>query len=424
MPCVLLLELNEFNPELMQRAAEELDAPHLKKLLSFKRTTTRTDDAAERYGLDPWVQWVSIHTGKPSQEHGVQHLADLATLRYPQIWETLGQAGYRCGIWGAMNARRGNTPLLTFFVPDPWTFGETAFPRELNPLLALPIYYARHYGHTRPLPLALALCRTLCFLLRPSALGALLPHAPTLLSTLLRKGFKDYVLFALFDLINVALFTRYYREHRPDFSILFLNSLAHLQHHHWSPTETLSPEMRETFCIIDRALGTLFDALPADKTLLVANAFTQTCTVQDNEFLYRQRDPKLFLQTVGIPAESVAQLMTNDAHIFYPSTQACEEARQTLQNAKLNNEAVFHVRQEPDSPHSLFYQLIYWKPVGPEDILAIANKRLRFMEFFYCVTQRTGSHIQKGHIFSSGIDLPDEIYNHELYDHLLKAMKK
>jgi hypothetical protein len=420
---VLLLELNEFNPELMQRAAEELDAPHLKKLLSFKKTTTRTEDTQERFGLDPWVQWVSIHTGKASSEHGVHHLADLATLRHPQVWETLGQAGYRCGVWGAMNARRGNSPLMAFFVPDPWTLGESAHPQKLGRFLALPLYYARHYGHTRPAKLFMAFCQTLYFLLRPTSLQALLPHLPTLLATLFRSGLKDYVLFALFDLVNVALFTRYYRKHRPDFSILFLNSLAHLQHHHWSSQDKLSREMRETFRLIDRALGILFDTWPTDEPLLIANAFTQTCTAHHNEFLYRQRDPELFLRAAGIPAESIAQLMTNDAHIFFHSAQASEHAMKILQGAKLNNEAVFHVRKDSESPNSLFYQLIYWKQVGPEDILLIANKQLRFLEFFYCVTKRTGSHIPQGHIFSTGVDLPGEIYNHEVYDYILKSFE-
>jgi len=419
---VLLLELNEFSPELMQQAAEELGAPHLKKLLSLRKTLTTTGDSEERFGLDPWVQWVSIHTGKPSSEHQVHHLADLATLSHPQIWESLGQAGYRCGVWGAMNARLGSAPNITFFVPDPWTFDQVAHPPPLNQFLALPVYYARHYGHTRLSALLIALGKTLCFLLRPSALQALLPCLPTLLSTLLHKGFKDYVLFALFDLVNVALFTHYYRKYRPDFSILFLNSLAHLQHHHWSSSDTLSPEMRDTFRLVDQALGILFNALPADKPLLVANAFTQTCTADRGEFLYRQRHPELFLRAVGIPFERIAQLMTNDAHVFFATEEEVSRAKRLLDGAKLDNEPVFHTRQDPKSPTSLFYQLIYWKMLSPDAVLKIADKQLCFLDFFYCVTQRTGSHTSQGHIFSSGFDLPDEITNHEIYHYILRNL--
>lgn len=407
----------------MQRAVEELEAPHLERLLSLKKTLTRTEDKEERFGLDPWVQWVSIHTGLPSPEHGVHHLANLATLRHPQIWETLGQAGYRCGIWGAMNARLGDAPHMAFFVPDPWTLGQVAQPASLNQFLALPVYYARHYGHTRSTALAISLFQTLCFCLRPTTLLALLPCLPTLLSTLGRKGLKDHVLFALFDLVNVALFARYYRKYRPDFSILFLNSLAHVQHHHWSSPNTLSPEIRDTFRLIDQALGILFNELHSDEKWLVANAFTQTCTADHGEFLYRQQNPESFLRTAGIPFQQVAQLMTNDAHIFFATAQDAAQAKVILDNAKLDGQPLFHTRQDPAVPTQLFYQLICWKHASSSALLEINGKSLRFLDFFYCVTQRTGSHISQGHVFSSGLDLPDEIYNHEIHHYILKAYK-
>ena len=138
---MIFLEINEFNPELMAKAADQLDARNLKRLLALTRSDTTTDDKAERFGLEPWVQWVSIHTGKTSKEHGVGHLGDVPQLSQPQIWETLSQLGQRCGIWGAMNAGKGNTKDCCFFFPDPWTFSEQAYSAELNHLLAFPRYY-------------------------------------------------------------------------------------------------------------------------------------------------------------------------------------------------------------------------------------------------------------------------------------------
>jgi len=306
-------------------------------------------------------------------------------------------------------------------VPDPWTFDQIARPPALNQFLALPVYYARHYGHTRLPSLVMALCKTLCFFLRPSSLQALLPCLSTLLSTLSRKGFKDYILFALFDLVNVALFVQHHRKCQPDFSILFLNSLAHLQHHHWSSPNLLSDEMRETFRLIDQALGIVFDALPADETLLVTNAFTQTCTEDRQEFLYRQRNPELFLQAAGIPFEQVAQLMTNDAHVFFPTADDAIQAKILLDHAQLDGQPLFHTHQNPASPTQLFYQLIHWKHVKPGALLQINHKSLYFLDHFYCVTKRTGSHTRQGHLFSSRLDIPDNIHNHEIHHYILKS---
>ena len=41
---MLFLEINEFNPDLMAKAAEELGLLNLKRLLALKRSETTTDD--------------------------------------------------------------------------------------------------------------------------------------------------------------------------------------------------------------------------------------------------------------------------------------------------------------------------------------------------------------------------------------------
>ena len=74
------------------------------KLLDFKSSQTISMDEIEHHGLDPWVQWVSIHTGVPHKEHKITHLADISKLAFPQIWEKIGDLGLSSGIWGAMNA--------------------------------------------------------------------------------------------------------------------------------------------------------------------------------------------------------------------------------------------------------------------------------------------------------------------------------
>ena len=99
----------------------------------------------ERYGLDPWVQWVSIHTGLPAEEHKIWHLGDTSSLSNIQIWEKLSSLGYKTGIWGPMNSRQGNLSNNLFYFPDPWSFNESAYPKKLNSFLSLPRYYSKNY---------------------------------------------------------------------------------------------------------------------------------------------------------------------------------------------------------------------------------------------------------------------------------------
>ena len=47
--------------------------------------------------------------------------------------------------WGVMNAPCGNSKGSCFYVPDPWSFDEKAFPKKINNFLALPRYFAKNY---------------------------------------------------------------------------------------------------------------------------------------------------------------------------------------------------------------------------------------------------------------------------------------
>ena len=97
---LLIVELNEFNEKLLKEAASKFNLKYIKKFLRMNNCETISTNKKEHYGLDPWVQWVSIHTGYPHQDHQIDHLADIQKLKYPQIWESIGERGYTSGIWG------------------------------------------------------------------------------------------------------------------------------------------------------------------------------------------------------------------------------------------------------------------------------------------------------------------------------------
>ena len=102
-PRVLLFELNEFNKELLKSASSGGNLPGLQRLLSLPQVMTLTKDTYDSDRLEPWVQWVNVHTGHESLEHGVRHLGDVTKLKRDQIWETLSRAGVSSGIWGVLN---------------------------------------------------------------------------------------------------------------------------------------------------------------------------------------------------------------------------------------------------------------------------------------------------------------------------------
>lgn len=417
---MIFLEINEFNANLMAKAAETLNANNLRKLLAFKHTQTITDDKLERFGLDPWVQWVSIHTGKTSLEHGVRHLGDVPQLDQPQIWETLSNKGFYCGIWGAMNASRGSAVNCDFFFPDPWSFSENAYPDELNNFLALPRYYSKNYGDLNKIIVLRKLFKLILFCANPSIMGALLKIAPKIIKLVVQNGVPEYLLFVLFDLVNATLFANYYKRTKPDFAVLFLNSLAHLQHHKWTTEDGISKEMNIAFMVFDDILGIIFDVVPTGQPILIANAFTQYCTYEQNEFLYRQKNPEKFLLAVGIAFSRIEQAMTNDGHVFFETLELAQKAAEILNGARVDGMEVFYVEHDSGST-KIFFQVILWKQLDKNALLLINNKTISFFNVFDQVTRRSGSHLQQGDIFSQGIDFPNSIYNHHIHDYILKS---
>ncbi len=415
---VLLLELNEFSPDLMRDVAEQEGLSNLLHLLSLKASKTHTKDTEERFGLDPWVQWVSIHTGVPSGQHGVKHLGG-PPLAHRQLWEVLDEQGVRTGVWGAMNASRGRCDRQAFFFPDPWTFSEQASPSELNEFLAFPRYYAKHYGHLKLMPLLASLALLFKFFLRPRFLRIAASCLPTLINAVVRFGLKPHILFSLFDLMSAKVFLRYYRDSRPDFSILFLNALAHLQHNQWRSYKPFEAGFVFSFKMMDRIAGLLLEAF-SDKPIVVANGFSQVNCESADAFLYRQKSPQGFLAAAGVSPSRVEQLMTNDAHVFFDTPDECSKARQILADACIGSQPVFQAEVSDQDRCSLFYQVTLWDLLPDDSLLSINGKTLRFFDFFDVVVKRTGAHVPEGVVLSSIEGFPDALEVHEMFAHIIK----
>ena len=88
----LILELNEFNHKILKDYSKKNNYKYIKKILDYNHTKTFTNDIYKGNNnqdgfLDPWTQWVSIHTLKPSIHHKVKNLGDVPKIKFKQFWE-------------------------------------------------------------------------------------------------------------------------------------------------------------------------------------------------------------------------------------------------------------------------------------------------------------------------------------------------
>lgn len=415
---MILLELNEFNAELLSKAANELDLKNLQRLCSFKNTATDSDEKLERFGLDPWVQWPSIHTGKPAAEHGLTHLADAYKLKQKQLWDILAENDIACGIWGPMNAKLLAHDNIKFYFPDPWTYTESASPSELNRLLALPRYYAQNYLALEKGRTVSSFFKTLSFFLNPKLFFRAVSYLPFIIRNSWGATINSTLLFSIFDLINAIGFKHYCIRENTGFNLIFLNSVAHCQHHCWTDEDNLSPQMKVLFKFLDESVGIIFSLAKDEEPILICNAFSQFCSIENKEFLYRQIDPVRFFEALGINAEC-EQLMTNDSQLLFPNSREAERARQTLGEIQILGKNLMQVTHDPEDGRRLFCQVLIWDEVPAGTEFQSGSQSFDFYQYFEKVVQRSGSHLSNGDIFSNIVDLPDKMTNYRLFDHIL-----
>lgn len=418
---VFLLELNEFNLELMETAATQLDLKHVQKILSFYRTHTLTKDSYESDFLEPWVQWVSVHTGIPSEQHHIKHLGDVPALKTKQLWERLAERGVTSGVWGAMNAACHETSL--FFFPDPWTASERASPDELNQLLEPLRYLSKNYVNCSYFTIAKQLTGVIKLLIKNKLGCAVCKELPALIKQIIHFRGKPFVWIAFIEFLALLLFLRYQKRYDPDFSLLFLNTIAHLQHHHWK-TAALSEPLAHGFRMLDRMLGELFTHLSETHTLIIANALSQTNTDAEKPWiLYRQIDQSQFLATVGIAVSKIESLMTHDALLFFSTAAEAADAQKALEGATLEGQKLFLVESYPEAPLKLFYRILFTDEVKRGTTFSCLGRSFDFLKLFRPIVRRTGKHIPQGTVLCNEPHFPPSMMNHELFHEILKLCK-
>src|SRR3954467_3363811 len=99
-----LIELNEINFEFVRDYIKRGQLPCFARLISKHGLGTTVSETVYDH-IEPWIQWVTAHTGQTLHEHGVFRLGDIADRDdIEQIWERLERRGIDVGAVSPMNA--------------------------------------------------------------------------------------------------------------------------------------------------------------------------------------------------------------------------------------------------------------------------------------------------------------------------------
>ena len=170
-----------------------------KNFFKLEKKNTITKDNKEGLNLDPWVQWVSAHTGKDPNKHKVLRIGQVLDKDIRQVWEKLPNKK-RVSIWGLFNSILRKKNNIDLFYPDPWSFTQKAYPENLNSFLALPRYYAKNYPNFNLSDILNCSLKLLNKVLFSGIIFFIIKNIISLTSIFFRSGLSSFNIYFLFDL--------------------------------------------------------------------------------------------------------------------------------------------------------------------------------------------------------------------------------
>lgn len=405
---LILIELNEINFDIVQRYIEagDLPLPALRSLLSGPRIRTTCEREYEL--LEPWIQWPSAHTGLDYEGHRIFRLGDMAEADIPQFFEQLEERGLLVGAISAMNAvNRLRTPA--YFVPDPWTATPSGGPFWAT-VLSKAISQAVNDNAHGKIELSSAFW-LLLGLFRFARFKNYASYVRLALSGMRSSWRKALFLDQFLHDLHFQLFQRY----RPDFSTLFLNAGAHIQHHYFfnaepvrrttllrNPAWYISPDadpIADMLCVYDRIVA---DYLRLDGVdVIVATGLSQR-PYDRVKFYYRLKDHDAFLALLGIRFRCVRPRMTRDFLIEFDSEADAQIAERRLGNVVVCGAGEKLFAHVDNRGRSLFVTLTYPNEIRVDTRFEFEGRGYSLADHVAFVAIKNGMHQGDGFAFFKG----------------------
>ncbi len=402
---LVMLELNEVNFEFVEWYIANGKLPGFKSLLQ-RYGYSKTISESRYENLEPWIQWVSAHTGLSFAEHQVFRLGDIRQQDVRQIWEHLeADYGLSVAAISPMNADN-RTENSSFFVPDPWTGGTISGPAFLSRFYAAIAAAVNQnaYG-SAPVAVYLDLLQGLVRFGRLKSLFFYLSCVARIFSGRWRK--------ALFlDRLLADTFITLWRRSQPDYSTLFLNAAAHIQHHYMFSAAAYRGELRNPEWYAKRDVDPLLEVYELYDSILIeilklddARVMVATGLHQDPHddlsYYYRLVDHGSFLEKLGVSFRRIETRMSRDFFVFFDSTEQAKRAADVLDaTVAPDGERVFYIENRGQS---LFVMLTYPNEITPRfQLTTPVGKVENFDKDVAFVAIKNGEHNGVGYFVDTG----------------------
>lgn len=418
---IFLIQLNELNFEIISKYLS--DPKNRYRFHNFKKITTefksfKTYGEEEYENLEPWIQWTSVNLGKKFKDHKIFRLGDIVRYKEKeQIFEKIEKKGFKVGAISPMNVdNRLESP--SYFIPDPWTDtmpDKSNFSFKLSKMLKQSVNDNASSKLTTESIITLLQCIIVTLNLKRSFFLIKL-----IITSLLKPWKKALVLDYLIHLIHIRL----YNKTKPNFSSVFFNAGAHIQHHYlfnskyinnigvnpvWYIKQDIDP-LEDMLDVYDKILGDYLK-LNANIKLILATGLRQV-PYNKIKFYYRLKNHTSFLRKLGLNFKSVLPRMTRDFEIIFDNDSDKNQALEKLKILTINNKNIhifgdFEVRND-----SIFLSLTYPNEIFKDDYLFNGSQKINLYDEVVFVAIKNGMHDKLGYVYISedlNVDIPNNI---------------
>ena len=392
----ILLGLNELNFNFIKNYSEKNLLPNFKKL--FDNYTIKETISENEYELlEPWIQWVTVHTGKEYKNHKIFRLGDIANSKENQIFESLEGKGLKIGAVSPFNASN-KLKSPAFFIPDPWTKTKVS-----GNWIIKALYQAIHQSVNDNASGKLSL-KSLISLGIGSIIFIPINKYKYYLNYLINRK-KPGVKAVILDALLGDAFLYLVKKKKPDFSTLFLNSGAHIQHHYLFNSKAYDGKFKNPDWYCEKGYDPLlkilkqYDLILGELLSKEINLFVCTGLHQQPHmkltFYWRVNKHTEFLNKLNIAGiKDVMPRMSRDFLIEFTSDKAALNAENLLNSIVMDrdNEKVFKIDNRGSS---LFIELIYSKEITQQDSISSKENDLiikQFKSFISFVAIKNGEH--------------------------------
>jgi hypothetical protein len=402
---VILLELNEISFDLIRTYVRSGLLSNFARLIARHGVSETTSE--QRYEeLEPWIQWVTAHTGLTLKEHGIFRLGDIVSSDIPQIWEQLEAKGYKVGAVSPMNAKN-RTRAAAFFVPDPWTPTTVTAPYVVRKMYRAISEVVNNHAQVH------LTARSACWLALGTVLNARLQNYGLYIRLALGALRKPWMRAGFLDLLLSDLFIRQVKRARPQFASLFVNAGAHIQHHYMFCSRAYSGERRnpewyvgrnedpllDIYSVYDRIVGQVESALSGYR-LMIATGLHQE-PHEAVTFYWRLKDHNHFLRRIGVPHQGVQTRMSRDFLVFCSCSEEASRAEHILSSVTARDGMRMFAVDNRGS--DLFVMLTYPHDITPDFEILVGNQtfgNIRGEVVF--VALKNGEHDGVGYFMDTG----------------------